>query len=64
MLAAFAYMFLAYNTLILEVHITNLLPLPEADWIIIASGLPAWLVCIAWTKKLLANRWEADDATQ
>jgi hypothetical protein len=48
-LSAFAYMFLVYNTLILESSITRLLPLPQADWfIIMPSGLPAWLVTVAW----------------
>jgi hypothetical protein len=48
-LAAFAYMFLVYTTLILETHITNLLPWPQADWfVIIPSSLPAWLVTVGW----------------
>lgn len=60
-LAAFAYMFLTYTTLILGMYINNLAPLPQADWfIIIPAGLPAWLVCIGWSKKLLFNRWEVD----
>jgi len=60
-LASFAYMFLTYTTLILGMYIVNLVPLPQADWlIIIPAGLPAWLVCIGWTKKLLLNRWEVD----
>ena len=62
-LAAFAYMFLAYTTFILGRYIENLIPLPQADWlIIIPAGLPAWLVCIGWTQKLLNNRWEVDHA--
>jgi hypothetical protein len=62
-LAAFAYMFLAYTTFILGMYIENLIPLPQADWlIIIPAGLPAWLVCIGWTKNLLSNRWEVDNA--
>jgi hypothetical protein len=48
-LAAFIYMFIAYNTLVLQLNITNLLPWPEADlFIIIPVGLPAWIVCVAW----------------
>lgn len=47
--AAFLYMFIAYNTLILETHITKILPWPEADlFIIIPAGLLAWAVCVAW----------------
>lgn len=53
-LAAFAYMFLAYMTLILEMHVTNLLPWPEADWfLIMPAGLPAWLVTVGWTAQRL-----------
>lgn len=48
-LAATAYMILVYSTLILASHITNLLPWPQADWfIIMPSGLPAWVVTVAW----------------
>ena len=48
-IGAFAYMFLAYTTLILESHITNLLPWPQADlWIIIPASIPAWLVSVGW----------------
>jgi len=48
-IGAFAYMFLAYTTLILEFHITNLLPWPQADWwIIIPASIPAWLVAVGW----------------
>jgi hypothetical protein len=48
-MAAFAYMFLVYFTLILSFKIGNLIPWPAADlWIIIPFGLPAWLVCIGW----------------
>jgi hypothetical protein len=55
-LAAFAYMFLVYNTLILEMHITDLLPLPQADWfIIMPAGLPAWIVCMGWAYKRLTT---------
>ncbi len=53
-LAAFAYMFLAYYTLIFRNTITNLLPWPQADlYLIIPAGLPAWLVTVAWLRK----RW-------
>ncbi len=53
-LGAFAYMLLAYTTLILEMHITNLLPWPQADWfIIIPAGLPAWFVTVAWLRQRL-----------
>jgi hypothetical protein len=48
-LAACAYMLLAYLTLILGLHITTLMPWPQADlWLIIPAGLPAWLVCLGW----------------
>jgi len=48
-LAAFAYMFLAYTTLILGMHIDRLVPWPLADLVlIIPAGLPAWLVCCGW----------------
>jgi len=55
-LAGFAYMFLVYMTLILETHVTNLLPWPEADWfVIIPAGLPAWLVTVGWARQRLAG---------
>ncbi len=58
-LGAFAYMFLAYSTLILENHITQLLPWPQADWfIIMPAGLPAWLVTVAWTASRLSGSKE------
>ena len=48
-LGAFAYMFLAYTTLILEMHITQLLPWPWADLLIIMpAGLAVWLVTVGW----------------
>jgi hypothetical protein len=51
-IGAFVYMFLVYNTLILEMHITALLPLPQADWfLIMPSGLPAWVVTVGWLVK-------------
>jgi hypothetical protein len=53
-LGAFAYMFLAYFTLILGMSIDRLLPWPQADWfIIMPAGLPAWLVTLAWLRKRL-----------
>lgn len=56
-LAAFAYMFLTYMTLILETHVTNLLPWPEADWfLIMPAGLPAWLMTVGWATKRLLSR--------
>jgi hypothetical protein len=56
-IAAFAYMFLAYNTLILGMHINTLLPMPKADYfIIMPAGLPAWLVTIGWLIKRLQNQ--------
>lgn len=60
-LGAFAYMFLAYTTLILEMHITQLLPWPQADWfIIMPAGLPAWLVMVGWAgRRLLGERIRA-----
>jgi hypothetical protein len=51
-IAAFLYMFIAYNTLVLQMTITKVLPWPQADLlIIIPAGIPAWIVCIAWTIK-------------
>ena len=60
-LGAFSYMFLAYFTLILVNPITQLLPWPQADWLIIMpAGLPAWLVVVAWaTSRLVGNAQEA-----
>jgi len=56
-LGALAYMFLAYYTLILANHVTQLLPWPQADWfIIIPAGLPAWLVAVAWAASRLAGK--------
>jgi hypothetical protein len=53
-LGAFAYMFLAYFTLILGMSIDRLLPWPQADWfIIMPAGLPAWLVTLGWLRKRL-----------
>jgi hypothetical protein len=55
-LAAFAYMFLVYFSLILLPTITNLLPWPQADVaILMPAGLPAWLVCAAWLFRRLAG---------
>lgn len=55
-LGAFAYMFLAYTTLILETHITQLLPWPQADrFLIMPAGLPAWLVMVAWMLSRLSG---------
>ncbi|MBP1692537.1 MAG: hypothetical protein H6Q37_420 [Chloroflexi bacterium] len=48
-ITAFLYMFIAYNTLVLQMTITKVLPWPQADLlIIIPAGIPAWIVCIAW----------------
>jgi hypothetical protein len=48
-LACFSYMLLAYNTVILHMSITNLLPWPTADLaIIIPASIPIWLVTFAW----------------
>lgn len=56
-LGAFAYMFLAYTTLVMEMHITNLLPWPQADmFIIIPAGVPVWLVTIGWMVSRLTRR--------
>ncbi|GAB4403809.1 MAG: hypothetical protein OHK0052_26610 [Anaerolineales bacterium] len=53
-LAAFAYMFLVYFSLILQSTITNLLPWPQADWyLLMPLGLPIWLVCVFWGIKCL-----------
>ncbi len=54
-IAAMIYMFLAYNTLVLDVNITNLFPLPQADWfLIMPAGIPAWLVAVGWARWRLA----------
>lgn len=48
-LASVAYAFLVYNTLILNNSITNLMPWPKADLvIIIPSSLPVWIICLGW----------------
>jgi len=48
-LAAFGYMFLAYNTLILDFRIEYLLPWPQADLaLIIPASLPVWVVVWFW----------------
>jgi hypothetical protein len=60
-LGAFAYMLLAYTTLILDMRITYLLPWPQADWLIIMpAGLPAWLIAVGWaSKRLFGERQSA-----
>ena len=48
-MAGFVYCFLAYHTLILSNIITNWLPWPLADLvIIIPAGLPVWLISVIW----------------
>jgi hypothetical protein len=48
-LAAFSYMFLSYNTLILDMHIDSILPWPTADYfIIMPAALPVWFVTLGW----------------
>jgi hypothetical protein len=48
-MAAFAYMFLVYHTLILEMTITNIMPWPLADTLlIIPASIPVWMVTIFW----------------
>lgn len=47
-IAAFAYMFMAYHTLILDMKITNIMPWKTADHLIILTGIPVWLVSIGW----------------
>jgi hypothetical protein len=55
-ITAYIYMFLAYVTLILSYNIIRIMPMPQADWlIIIPSGLPAWIVTIFWMVKRLKN---------
>lgn len=47
--AAFFYMALVYFTFVLEMHITRLMPMKQADpFLIIPASLPAWLVTVAW----------------
>jgi hypothetical protein len=56
-LAAFAYMFLVYMTLILTDSVTHLLPWPQADWfIIIPASIPAWLITVAWLGSRLMGK--------
>lgn len=55
-IGAFAYMFLAYSTLILQSTITQLLPWPAADhFLIMPAALPAWLVTLGWMRAHLAR---------
>jgi hypothetical protein len=60
-IAAFIYMFLTYNTLILEMHITKILPWPQADMFIIQpTGLLPWLVCVVWAlDRIIQAGWKA-----
>jgi hypothetical protein len=54
---AFFYMFLVYNTLILELHITSILPWPQADWfLIMPAGLPAWIIAVLWARERLSYK--------
>jgi hypothetical protein len=49
-MASFSYMFLTYNTVILNWSITNLLPYSTADLaLIIPTTLPIWFICVSWT---------------
>lgn len=51
-LGSVTYMLLAYSTLILYPLITHIMPWPQANWfVIMPAGLPAWVVCVAWTWK-------------
>ncbi len=61
-IAAFLYMFLVYNTLILETHITKVLPWPQANWfIIIPASLPVWLVTVGWAvERIFPGEWEKE----
>lgn len=53
-LAAFSYCLLVYNTLILNMAITNILAWPSADLaIIIPSGLPTWFVLLGWAFQMI-----------
>jgi hypothetical protein len=55
-LGALAYMLLAYMTLILDMRIVRLLPMPQADlYLIIPAGLPAWLVTLGWLRARCTN---------
>jgi hypothetical protein len=54
--SAFLYMFVAYNGLVLYPYVTHIMPLPQGDWfIIMLSGVPAWLVCMAWLAQQAAS---------
>jgi hypothetical protein len=46
--------------LILEMHITNILPWPEADLFIIRPvGLLPWIVCVVWAvDRILRESWK------
>jgi len=55
-LSGFAYMFLVYNTVILKLSITTLLPYQTADLaLIIPASLPIWFVSIAWIINRVKN---------
>jgi hypothetical protein len=55
-IAAYIYMVLVYFTLIISYNIIRIMPMPQADWlIIIPSGLPVWIVTIFWMVNRLKN---------
>lgn len=54
--SAFLYMFVAYNGLVLYPGVTRIMPLPQGDWfIIMLSGVPAWLVYMTWLAQQAAS---------
>jgi uncharacterized membrane protein len=56
-LAAFAYIFLFYNTYVFNTSITNLLPIPQARYFLtMPAGMPVWLVTVAWAYYRLAGK--------
>ena len=60
-LAALSYCFLVYNTLILNTNITNLMPLPKADlMIIIPASIPIWLVLLGWSFSRILHSQDRD----
>lgn len=55
-LAAFAFMFLIYNTLILEIHIPTWLTASVASRLIISPlALPIWLITVLWAVQRIKN---------
>jgi hypothetical protein len=62
-IASFSYMFLVYNTVILHMSITTLLPYSTANLaLIIPASLPIWFISIAWIIKRVKNVRQPESA--